>query len=47
MRRSAFSQTERTSSSIRLGGLGQVTLAEAIVVGVVAGLVTLAWRYMI
>jgi hypothetical protein len=33
--------------SIRLGGLGKVTVAEAIVVGVMAGLVTLVWRYVL
>jgi hypothetical protein len=35
------------SRSIRLGGLGNVTVAEAIVVGVMAVLVTLVWWYVV
>jgi hypothetical protein len=31
--------------SLQVGGLGKVTVAEAIVVGVRAALVTLLWRY--
>jgi hypothetical protein len=33
--------------SIQVGGLGKVTVADAVVVGVLAALVTLVWRYVI
>jgi hypothetical protein len=30
-----------------LGGLGKVTVAEAIVIGVIVGLVMLVWRHVV